>query len=152
MLSLLILFLWNINFHHHDSARVCVGLTIPLSLLCLWFSSSSPSSPVPHYFISSHRDLSQSFVNSSQSPKVHLIGTIEYDDVFPERFAHVFRRLCLAGPGWARGRPAHVHAHGLAKGYVASVVGNARKRWPRGKDNHTVSGNTCGEADAIVIS
>ena len=45
------------------------------------------------------KDARNTFVNSSKSTEVHLIGAIEHDHVLPQCFAHVLGSLRFSGTG-----------------------------------------------------
>ena len=65
--------------------------------------------------------LGQSFVNASQTAKVHLVRTVEDDDVFAQRFAHVFCCFRLARAGRPARTAAHTHVQGLGQSDVATI-------------------------------
>lgn len=50
---------------------------------------------------------------------VHLLGAVEDINHGAQGPAQVFRRLCLACPGWASGGSTHDQVEGLGQGYVA---------------------------------
>lgn len=58
------------------------------------------------------------FVNTAKTAKVHLIRTVEDNNIFSKTPAHVFDSLRLACPSWASRCPSHRHAQSLGQSDV----------------------------------
>jgi len=61
------------------------------------------------------------FENSSKTTEIHLIGTVEDDDVFAKTTTHIFCSFSFTSAGWTCRKPTHRHAKRLGQCYVAPV-------------------------------
>ena len=60
------------------------------------------------------------FVDSAQTPVIHLIRAVEDDHILAESLAHVLDGLGLARPSRACRGTSHAHPQGLGQGDEAS--------------------------------
>ena len=58
------------------------------------------------------------FEDTTKTSEVHLIGAVEYDDVFAECFTHVLCGLGFSCSGGTGRGASHAHVQGLSQGDV----------------------------------
>ena len=122
------------SFYYHPIhswsyvGRVAGGATFPINkkkraplLIIFWnkigtfrdFSSTMTISTNTNY--SWH-----TFINSSKSSVIHLIGTVEDDHVFTQTPSHVFCSFRLSGSSWTCRSSTKSHTQGLSDGDITS--------------------------------
>ena len=73
----------------------------------------SQSNPVKLIKTSPGSRLGKSFVDSTKAFVIHLIRTVEDNNIFPQSFCHVLDCFSLASSSWACRSTTHTHPYGL---------------------------------------